>query len=281
MKKYIKTLFVLIMFSLSILFTGCTFRSEMLSYRPVDDVDNLDGRRVGTPLAWSSDYFLTPRKDMTLYRYDTAADAIMALRYKRIDALAIDINSAKEILRVISGVKIVKKPVTTVDIIAIFSPKDEELRNEFNAFLKEYKETNEYKELVKRMTDPDYEYVYNNLEKERKGKTITCAVTQLYYPISYFDMATKKMMGYDIELINAFANYMDYNIEYASGSENDLYQKIHTGEANICTSGFSTYEQGSYESIGLNCSDILYPMDIVFVDLNEDEPMKQLEAVDW
>ncbi|MBO7698968.1 MAG: hypothetical protein J6S38_08060, partial [Erysipelotrichaceae bacterium] len=39
----------------------------------ITDINDLQGRRVGVNLSWESDYILTGRKDMELFRYDSTA----------------------------------------------------------------------------------------------------------------------------------------------------------------------------------------------------------------
>ena len=59
-------------------------------YRPITDVSNLEGRRVGVMLGYEVDYALTGREDLELFRYDTIADMVMALNFDKLDALAVD-----------------------------------------------------------------------------------------------------------------------------------------------------------------------------------------------
>lgn len=88
--KYVLTAMLII--SACLFSAGCGSASEW-KYDPITDVNDLEGRRVGVNLAWESDYYLTGRKDMELVRYDSTSDMIMALKYDKIDAIALDVDS--------------------------------------------------------------------------------------------------------------------------------------------------------------------------------------------
>ena len=55
------------------------------------DISDWQSWRIGTPLAWSSDYYLSEQVRIPhLYLYDSIGDCIMALRFGYVDAIAVD-----------------------------------------------------------------------------------------------------------------------------------------------------------------------------------------------
>ena len=75
--------------------SGCSGKQV---YQPIDDVSDLGGRTVGVNLAWSADYMLSDRDDMTLVRYNTVASLVMALRYGQVDVIAMERPFANEVM---------------------------------------------------------------------------------------------------------------------------------------------------------------------------------------
>ncbi len=69
MKKRFIALCLVVVMLLCVL-TGC---GQIQNARPITDVHNLDGQRVGVALAWGPDYLLTERDDLTLVRYNHVA----------------------------------------------------------------------------------------------------------------------------------------------------------------------------------------------------------------
>ena len=83
---------------------------------PIDNVNDLEGRRVGVNLAWEADYLLTGREDMELYRYDSTADMLMALNYGKLDAIAVDDTSLRLVLSQVTGLEVVE-PALAVGVL--------------------------------------------------------------------------------------------------------------------------------------------------------------------
>ena len=69
---------------------GCGDSKSEWEYRPITDVNDLEGRRVAVNLAWEADYLLSGREDLTIVQYDSFADIILALGYDKVDAFAVD-----------------------------------------------------------------------------------------------------------------------------------------------------------------------------------------------
>ena len=76
-RKHLRRMIPALACMLVLVLCGC--RNSEWKYRPITDVNNLEGRRVAVNLAWEADYYLSGRKDMTLIQYDSFADMIMAL----------------------------------------------------------------------------------------------------------------------------------------------------------------------------------------------------------
>ena len=136
--------------------TGCG--EEFRNYRPIEDVNALDGRKIGVNLAWASDYVLSPREgeDLVLYRYDDPASMLMALFYHQIDALCCDAFGWLT-LEYTNGEHLhrVEEPIATDGFMNFVTPAREDLRDKFNEFLVYYHETEEFADLYERMTNFD------------------------------------------------------------------------------------------------------------------------------
>ena len=77
---------------LSVLLTGCGTRRKA---SPIEDVGNLEGRRVGVEIACDTDYALTGRSDLKVVRYDSLPGILLALQYDKVDVMALDDLGAK------------------------------------------------------------------------------------------------------------------------------------------------------------------------------------------
>ncbi len=110
MKKRTVVLCLVIAIVTCSMFSGC---GQIRNAQPITDVHNLSGQRVGVALAWGPDYLLSEREDITLMRYNNVAGAVTALCYNQIDAIAVEMPIAVDILTCISGLR----PARALDYI--------------------------------------------------------------------------------------------------------------------------------------------------------------------
>ena len=60
---YKRIISLTVILCLFLLLSGCGH--ELASYRPIEDVNDLEGRKIGVTLAWASDYVLSLRETGT------------------------------------------------------------------------------------------------------------------------------------------------------------------------------------------------------------------------
>ena len=154
-KRTVVLRFVAVILMCSLL-SGC---GQMRNARPITDVHNLDGQRVGVGLAWGPDFLLTGRDDLTLMRYNNVAGAVTALCYNQVDAIAVEQPIAVDILSSIGGLRCIEEPIAEDHMAVLVDPTQPDLLAELNAFIDEFVTTEEYVDLVERIRDPEgYEF---------------------------------------------------------------------------------------------------------------------------
>jgi ABC-type amino acid transport substrate-binding protein len=117
--------------------------------------DNLTGKRLAVMAGYSSDYLMSKSPyNFDIYRYDTYADMQMALRFHRVDAIAMESDEAHVICRLKPIYKVGLVVQDNVEYAYMFNSDRPELRKQFNQFIKEFKQTAEYADLLKRWKQP-------------------------------------------------------------------------------------------------------------------------------
>ena len=262
---------VIAVLCLAVTLSGCGH--ELASYRPIDDVNNLDGRKVGVTLAWASDYVLSPRdgKDLILYRYDVTADMLMALFYHQIDAVCVD-KLQWQIMEKTNGeaLNLINEPVALDGFVTYASPSQEAIRDDFNKFLTYYHQTEEFTDLYSRIQSFDgtaYE-PGKATHPNGNGKKIKLAFAADYFPYCYTE-ADGTICGYDIEIMRAFADYCNYDIEFIETSETDVYYGVKVGNYDMVIAMISQSYAAEAEFLGIHASDIYYEMPLYLVELKE------------
>ena len=254
---------------LSLLLSGCGH--ELASYRPIEDVNDLEGRKIGVSLAWASDYVLSPRdgKDLILYRYDMPADMLMALFYHQIDAICID-NLEWQILKYTNGDSVRAEQLTMDGFVAYMSPTHETVRDDFNRFLAYYHQTEEFAELYDRIMNFDGveyepgEYIHPN----GTGEKIKLAFYADCFPYCYCE-TDGAFCGYDIEIMYAFADYCNYDIELIATSEEDMFYGVSTGRYDMGIGSLSISYAPEAEAVGVYVTDMYYEVPLYLVELKK------------
>lgn len=264
---------------LVLLLCGCS--KAQWEYRPITDINNMEGRRVAVNLAWEADYYLSGRKDMTLVQYDSFADMIMALEYNKVDVFALDDLSWKLFQINSTGLARVEPAFGIVGYELYFSPYREELKDEFNAFLEEYRKTDAYEDHMARLYDfngMDYEDpVY---ELTGTGEVLNIAVLAEQYPRAYIEPDEDIPTGFDLEALKLFANEKNYRLNFYLTVYNDMLVGLKAGTYDIGTGYLGDVYDAVVLESGLFVSDQLDEMPLYFIEKTQKELSVNLDNLE-
>ena len=268
MNKLRKSLCLMMAF---IMLCGC---SKMKSYRPIEDINNLEGRRVGVGLAWAPDYLLTGRKDLDLMRYNSIPDMITALCYRRLDAVAVERPYATYILSSVEGLHEVQPMIGRIGLVTYIAKDKEQLFNEFNEFTKNFRQTEQYADLDKRLNGTK-EFVPKDIELCADGPVLKVGICSENFPFIYIDFSTGEFVGSDIEYIKHFANAYNYNLEFIDSSYGAMELGVGYGYTDIAISGISDLYRADIEYSGRTLvSDSYMENDVVFLEVIDPDKVK-------
>lgn len=256
----IKTILVVIAV---FLLSGCITHWEA---DPITDINNLEGRRVGVNLSWEADYILTPRKDMKLFRYDTTSDMLMALDFDKIDAIAVDLLMWNVFAGCSKGLVKVEPAFATTGYTCYFSSSNEQLKDEFNAFLIEFKTTDIYKDFIER----EYafcgdEYNGPDIPLTGTGKVLKVALDAGGFPRAFYDAGEDMPKGFDLEPLKHFANKYNYQLEFTSSVYDDEVLGLINGIYDIAVGYLSEVYRSEVTSRGIFLSDPFDEVPLYFV----------------
>ena len=105
--------------------------------------EDLTGKKVGVQLATTGDIYASASVDEGGYgeenveKFSKGADAIIALKQDKIDAVIIDNEPAKEFVKANEGLRILDTEYTTEDYAMAFAKGNTEMINKVNGALKE------------------------------------------------------------------------------------------------------------------------------------------------
>lgn len=284
MKKRIRTILAGIL-CLCMVLALCGCGGQLRSYRPIDNVEDLDGRKIGVTMGYAADYILSPRdgRDMFLYRYDTNADMLMALCYRQVDAIVVDALTWQVINSSNKGLHRVEEPAAMDGSILYSQRNKADLRDAFNEFIAEYRQTEAYADLAERIQNFDgSNYAYHSQEMTGTGRKVIMGYDMECYPFC-FVTAGGEMQGFEVELMIAFANANNYQLELVPSAELDMYMGIENNKYDMIFGQISIAYAGEAELIGIPTTDPYFERPLYFVevdDLSQVEIGEMLEEMD-
>lgn len=220
-----------------LLLSGCTGArvEQAVNY------DDLSGVTVGVPLAWGVDYAMTERGDATLLRYNSMGDAYLALKYRRIDALAIDEYYATYIDEVMPGFEMSPEPVAEDQIVAAFYGGSGDIQAQFDSFMADFVQSAEYEDLLSRagaIVGSSYDHREVELTGEGEPIRIVC---EDYFPYTYLDFASGEVIGVEMEIARRFANEVNRPLEITMAAFEVCFTNILMGNADMMICGVSAH----------------------------------------
>lgn len=256
--------------------------ADFKSYRPIQDVNNLEGRKVGATLGWASDYILTERegKDLLLYRYDTVADMLMALCYHQIDAMALDYTNWKLVNSMQPGLKIVEEPIQQVNYLHYVSGKRPDVYKKLNAFIEESLKDGTCENLqneLKLFDGDNYEWP-KGLKSTGTGDTLRVACMMDGYPYDFVE-PDGSVAGYEVEFMTRFANEYNYRLEIVPTSEDDLYMGVATGLYDISMAAIADVYAREAESMGVYATTPYFHEGLYLVEIDDPSKLTQGEEL--
>ncbi len=275
MRKVYRLSFAFVVF---LFLTAC--ESNILkNARPIDDVHNLDGQRVGVLLSWAPDYLLTGRKDMTLMRYNNLASMILALSYNRIDAIAIDYPLVPNIFQCVSGLYVVDEPISEDSLVVFVNKNRTDLYEQLNEFISRFRTTETYKDIHNRFSSTEV-FEPKRVKATGNGPVLSVAVVEDYMPFAYLDFETDEYVGSDIEFITHFANEYNYTLKLYPGPYEAATMSV-INQRNDMVIGCISKLYAKDEAAG---GKVLVPeyymtQDIVFIEVADRDSLKILSSI--
>ncbi len=193
-------------------------------------------------LSWSPDYILEKIGGIDLLRFDMLADALLALKYQRIEALAMDISDATYLCNVQPAYTMISEPVARDKYVCFVSNERPELLAQFNEFAADFYDSEDCRELQERVrTMKNGNFVSRSIPVHPDGPIIKIAILGTAMPYTAYNFTTRDYMGSDIEVARHFAWRYGYRIEFLDSDWMGSIANISTGKADLFFCALSDY----------------------------------------
>lgn len=230
--------------------------------------------RIGVPLAWGADYYLTDYEDLPLlYRYEDGSECLMGLKFGYIDAIVVDRLYALEMLRLNPELTILDEPIGQDQSIAYVSTERAELLAEINTFIPVFRESEAYTDLCLR-SGADAFVPNEDIPVVEDGELLRVAIDASTgnYPYVYYDFNSRSPQGVDVEFVKQFASAYGYTIEWFDSDWDSCALALTNHQVDLFVGGCSVYYvKEAEEEGGALCTDPYFDMDLVLVVNGQEE----------
>lgn len=177
------------------------------------------------------------------FLYDATTDLILSLKTGKIDAIMIDLTTAKILLKKNPELVILSDQVLDMPLGVGFRKETPELRGEFNRFLQIIRGTGVYDEMSQRWlnADADSAVMPDVVNHPSSSRILKAAVSVEDLPyVAYMD---GEYVGFDIEMIRRFAHWAGYHLKIITIDFPALVPALVSGKVSLITDGIAISEE--------------------------------------
>lgn len=179
-------------------------------------------------------------KDAKAVRVDNVSDIVPTLQSGRAKYSVQEYPTYTEILKSFPELQLDNPNLFEAGLAVAFSKGNESLRDEFDKFFVEFRETDTYKDIVRRWIDNEGGDI-PKIELPAGGKLINVAVSSSTLP--YVTFVNGQVEGHDIELLRHFAKAKAYNLKFHDMAFAAVITSISSGKTEMAVSGISVTEE--------------------------------------
>lgn len=236
MKKILT--FICLTACLAALFAGCGGKPAVV----INTIDDLNGKRIGVQLGTTGDIFAEDVPDATLERYNKGADAIMALRQGKVDAVIIDDQPAKVFASQNNDIKILTEPFAVEEYAICVAKDNSALTAEMNKAISELKADGTLQAIL--------DYYIGKVEGSApysspaginydKG-TLIMATNAEFPPYEYIENGT--VCGVDADFARAICDKLGYDLRIDDMNFDSIITAVQSGKASFGAAGMTVTE---------------------------------------
>jgi len=198
--------------------------------------DGSQWRSIGVLMgSMQEKYAMKNYPDIPIQAYNTVPDILLAINLNKVDAAFTDYYAMKKAVATYPDIVVIEEQLFKVDIGVGFDKKSTGLRDAYNAFLKEIKQTGTYDSLVTRwMLAEDENYRAIRLPAGKNGILKVGTSTDIGLPFTA--KIDGQFQGFDAEMSARFAESLGKSIEWVDMPFGSLLPSLVSGKIDMIAS---------------------------------------------
>ena len=206
-------------------------------------LDDIAEKRIGVFTGTVHDVLVTKKYPKAkIFRFDGSTDMVAALSGDKIDVAMLDHITARLIMKKNTDLGLLTDNVMSLPLGVGFNKNNPALKDEFNIFLKEIKKDGTYSKIYDRwfISDAD-EAIMPEFKSPAAGKKLMVGTNVNDLP--YVSISNGVYIGFDIEMIQTFAQRRNYKVEFVSMLFPSLIPALAAGKVDMISDGIAITEE--------------------------------------
>jgi len=281
LKKSIVMLFILLM---TCFLAGCANESELVGETSAESsklssLDDLKDKRIGVLLGGIHDQYANERfPDATVMQYKSQSDLLLAVKTEKVDAAFFSYESLLIMMRENDDLGFIAENLFSVPMGMGFNKNNDQLREEFNEFLKQCKADGIHDDMIKRWVIDGSMEMPEIANPQNNGRLVVGYVSDKGLPFAI--VKNNQIVGFDIEMAQRFAAYLGKELVLEDMEFSSLIAACASGKIDMIDSTLIITEERKKQ---IDFSDPYYQMGNSIFALkkniagNDDSPKNRLD----
>jgi len=205
--------------------------------------DDLADKKIGVFTGTVHDSFVSKKYPQAeIFRYESTPDMVMSVRSGKVDAAMVDLVTAKLLIKHNPDLGILTENILNMPLGIGFEKSEPELRKQFNDYLQTIRKDGTYDTLYKRwfVDDPE-KAVMPPFRDPGSGRKLVVGVSVDDLP--YVAIMEGKYVGFDIEMLQKFAEHEKYRLEIVMMEFPSLVSALAAGKVEMIADGIAISEE--------------------------------------
>lgn len=215
--------------------------------KTIESVDDLTGSNIGVQLGTTGDIYASDYEGddagTKVTRFNKGADAVQALKQKKIDCVLIDEQPAKAFVAKNPDLTILKEEFAVEDYAICVSKKNQKLRDKINAALDELKKDGTLSSIIdnyigenagKNPYEPDETATHDH-------GTLIMATNVGFPPYEYYENG--EATGIDVDMATAVADKLGMDLKVSDMEFDSVIVAVQSGKADVGIAGITVTEE--------------------------------------
>lgn len=216
---------------------------------------DLKDKRIGVLVGSAHDTYATKNyPDATILQYKSPADVALAVKSGKVDAALFDADPLREIMRQDDTLGLLGDSLFSFPVGAGFKKDNEALRDQFNQFLSQTRQSGVYADMIHRWMEKG-ETRMPVIKNSKTNGVMVVGISDNGFPFAA--VLDNQLVGLDIELAQRFAAYLGKEIRYSNMDFGSLIAAVSSGKVDMVISSIYITEERKKQ---INFSDPYYDM---------------------